>query len=716
MIIVKFSIASEKQPRIIGDHATLGLWNVSASVPTTRMKDKNGYWTCTLQFDDSLKGIEYKYLLKQSDGTFVWEDIDENRSIELKPGQYIIDDGEFGNKENVVVQYEELSKPKSSEKKATHATSTKSTKSKKKPTKQAPSPKEQQPNQSILEGVFQLTSKSSKTVSHAAFHPTKPLLVLAVDVETKMYNYENGQVVSASPTFTTTVTCVHFDSNLPLLACGLDNGDVWLFDIEVSKTLCGLKKHTAAVRTMTSHKTLPWLVTGGDDSAIHIWDLIQRKDLFFLSSHRDAVRGVSFAWHCNDLLISASDDRSIRVWDCSSVAERARDSESTPGVAPAIRCVATLSTASVTQAHESGVLFAAMPRSDLLLSTGSDGCLKAWTVAGLTKDTLPDVAPAVGSDQSAESDTVDTAIATVPIRGDGEAPPLDAFVDVLGVETQRAPALPRDATPAELAAFAQCPLTGGGLLRLPTDARTAHDASFAVLFATSRVALLTCADVVPDENDFVPRLTPVCFTIIAGAGAATVATVDAARPRSAEPVRAPAAFAPAQFVATHPSQPLFAIVHGDGTTRVLRVQHQFVLLHQVHMSTAWRPADRLWLARVTRTCTFRKLVAQFATFADPLGISVTTGTGKASFVARLRAQPSRALTFTVGLDAAGRRALQATYDDERDASLWKDVLASFALRVLAHNGWLSFGHRELPRQVPQSGESEAAEAGYCTIQ
>ena len=78
-------------------------------------------------------------------------------------------------------------------------------------------------------------------------------------------------------------------------------------------------------------------------------------------------------------------------------------------------------------------------------------------------------------------------------------------MDVLGVETQRAPALPRDATPAELAAFAQCPLTGGGLLRLPTDARTAHDASFAVLFATSRVALLTCADVVPDENDFVPR-------------------------------------------------------------------------------------------------------------------------------------------------------------------------------------------------------------------
>lgn len=76
----------------------------------------------------------------------------------------------------------------------------------------------------------------------------------------------------------------------------------------------------------------------------------------------------------------------MQQWDCSSVAERARDSESTPGVAPAIRCVATLSTASVTQAHESGVLFAAMPRSDLLLSTGSDGCLKAWTVAGLTKD------------------------------------------------------------------------------------------------------------------------------------------------------------------------------------------------------------------------------------------------------------------------------------------------------------------------------------------
>jgi hypothetical protein len=48
---------------------------------------------------------------------------------------------------------------------------------------------------------------------------------------------------------------------------------------------------------------------------------------------------------------------------------------------------------------------------------------------------------------------------------------------------------------------------------------------------------------------------------------------------------------------------------------------------------------------VTRTCTFRKLLAEFAKFADPLGIDVITGTGKATFIARLRAQPSRALTL-----------------------------------------------------------------------
>jgi hypothetical protein len=69
------------------------------------------------------------------------------------------------------------------------------------------------------------------------------------------------------------------------------------------------------------------------------------------------------------------------------------------------------------------------------------------------------------------------------------------------------------------------------------------------------------------------------------------------------------------------------------------------------------------------------------------------------------------------LDAAGRRALQATFEDERDATLWKDVLASFALRVLAVNGWLAFNHRKLGGDdATPAANAAAADSGYCSIQ
>jgi hypothetical protein len=34
---------------------------------------------------------------------------------------------------------------------------------------------------------------------------------------------------------------------------------------------------------------------------------------FYLTAHWDTVRDVSWAWHCDDVLVSASDDCSIRV-------------------------------------------------------------------------------------------------------------------------------------------------------------------------------------------------------------------------------------------------------------------------------------------------------------------------------------------------------------------------------------------------------------------
>ena len=510
-----------------------------------------------------------------------------------------------------------------------------------------------------------------------------------------------------------------------------------MYDLQKKVILCGFKdRHKTEIRAITFHCTLPWLVSADESGDIHIWDLNTQSHLHFLSSHRYAVTSLSFADHCEDILVSASVDRSVRIWDCCGVASKARfvANPNSQGRAPTtlpLRCLATLSTASVTQAHESEIVWAHMPRSDLMLSLGADGCLKAMTVSGLTKSTsteaLTERATAALAKQADRHELeVDVSVSCVPEVGQGEVPPEDAFVDVMGVFTQHSPDPnsipgadntkekdPPDVDPAIANGWNPLPshraprMCGGGVLRLGQRLR------WATVFANQSLALMSTVEVLRDEYELAPRIVPVCFSVIAG-NSSKLATVDVQPDSSAKPKSFSATFAPVQFIATHSSKPHFVVVHADRTVRVLEVKHEFELMRKVHETTLWKPAERVWLARISKHCTFRKLSAEFAAFADPYGVSVTIGEAKSTFAARYRSNPAKELQVRVGLDASGRRAMQATFDGESDPDLWKDLLSAFALNVLARNEWLGFAHRRMPNTKTEP-ETET-EASSCAIQ
>ncbi len=77
----------------------------------------------------------------------------------------------------------------------------------------------------------------------------------------------------------------------------------------------------------------------------------------------------------------------------------------------------------------------------------------------------------------------------------------------------------------------------------------------------------------------------------------------------------------------------------------------------------------------------------FATFVDRLGFAVYQAGAKGAFIARMKLVPTCELRLCVGLDVVGRRVLQATFDDERDAAMFREMLNSFALFVLARRDW-----------------------------
>ena len=85
---------------------------------------------------------------------------------------------------------------------------------------------------------------------------------------------------------------------------------------------------------------------------------------------------------------------------------------------------------------------------------------------------------------------------------------------------------------------------------------------------------------------------------------------------------------------------------------------------------------------------------EISAHSDRFGVVVAQdGSSKSKFTARLRAAPARVLQVCIGLNEDGQRVLQATWNDERDGQLWRDLLRSFALHQLAHHRWLVSGKR-----------------------
>lgn len=67
---------------ICGDHPSLGEWNTDRSLP---LQSLNGFKKeIHLPLDDMTGEIQFKFILKRSDGTIVWEEGD-NRSLDLNP-------------------------------------------------------------------------------------------------------------------------------------------------------------------------------------------------------------------------------------------------------------------------------------------------------------------------------------------------------------------------------------------------------------------------------------------------------------------------------------------------------------------------------------------------------------------------------------------------------------------------------------------------------
>lgn len=109
------------------------------------------------------------------------------------------------------------------------------------------------------------------------------------------------------------VTRLAYSSFGNLLAIGLSNGDIKIWDLSTDSIIIKFQGHKSSITCLEFDPTGTRLISGSNDSSIIIWDLIAETGLIKFKGHKNSI--TSFYYYNENYLISTSKDGLIKIWD-----------------------------------------------------------------------------------------------------------------------------------------------------------------------------------------------------------------------------------------------------------------------------------------------------------------------------------------------------------------------------------------------------------------
>ncbi|MBO0792395.1 MAG: NACHT domain-containing protein, partial [Ktedonobacteraceae bacterium] len=159
-------------------------------------------------------------------------------------------------------------------------------------------------------------------------------------------------------TFTNTfgnIYSVAFSPKGNVFALGTATGAIWIYQADGDTLTLTCHGHTDGVWSLSISQDERLLVSGSDDQTVRVWDLASGACLRTITTHSNRVRATALNHH-NTLLASGSDDQTIHIWDLASGA-----------------CLHTLT------GHSGRVRALAFNPDDTLLASGStDNTICLW--------------------------------------------------------------------------------------------------------------------------------------------------------------------------------------------------------------------------------------------------------------------------------------------------------------------------------------------------
>lgn len=113
------------------------------------------------------------------------------------------------------------------------------------------------------------------------------------------------------------VLAVTFHPAHDILAAGMADGDIWIYQIRSATPLLVCRGHTDAVWSLAFHPDGNILASCSDDQTICLWDMDTGACIRRLLGHKNRVRSIAFSPD-GELLVSGGEDQVLRIWQVES--------------------------------------------------------------------------------------------------------------------------------------------------------------------------------------------------------------------------------------------------------------------------------------------------------------------------------------------------------------------------------------------------------------
>lgn len=131
----------------------------------------------------------------------------------------------------------------------------------------------------------------------------------------QIYSMRTSRVVKTITRFKDVARSAHFRSDARLLVAGEDTGNVQVFDTNSRTILRTFHGHQLPVHVSKFSINPTQVLSASDDRTVRLWDMPEQKELCQFDLHTDYVRAGLVSPENPNLVLSGSYDGTVRLWD-----------------------------------------------------------------------------------------------------------------------------------------------------------------------------------------------------------------------------------------------------------------------------------------------------------------------------------------------------------------------------------------------------------------